>query len=358
MKMEESRRDVTNHGSYLTRSGRFLYRHRGILVAFSVACGSALISILVAYLKGAIGPSHITLTRGILNSFFCITIFIYKGSRMRPNSFQEFKYLSLLGFLGATGLWALYYAYQNMPTGDAAAIVYGYIAFTALFGRIFLKEPFGCFEIVLVGFTVGGVVLIMRPPLLFGGTESGQKTHVIPGLAAFTTCVLAALQTVILRALGKQKTDPIKSVLYSALSLTFIAVLSISIEQKWSVPGCTLTRLLAVAIAVISFVMYWGFTYALTVENALFISVITVSEVYLVFFADVLLFGTKVEWLSVAGIMMIVLSSLVTSFRKIYSQRKQKEKPDRQLTLQELECKESDIPMKDDGDNDVNDFNT
>ncbi len=41
--------------------------------------------------------------------------------------------------------------------------------FAALGARILLGEPFGLFEVAMLVSTLSGIVVVMHPPLIFGG---------------------------------------------------------------------------------------------------------------------------------------------------------------------------------------------
>ncbi|KAG7203737.1 hypothetical protein KM043_013764 [Ampulex compressa] len=77
------------------------------------------------------------------------------------------------------GLMLSFYAFRHMPLADASVVVFSVPVFVAIFARIFLKEPCGWFNVITVCLTLIGVVLITRPPLIFGHTiESLSDGHV------------------------------------------------------------------------------------------------------------------------------------------------------------------------------------
>lgn len=319
--MEEE--EVHRNCNCLKRILLSIYHHRGILVAFAAAFCSVSSTLTVSSLEGAIGATEITFMRGFVTATLSLVLLIRRGVPIRPSSLRELMLLALHSLLGAVAIWTQYYAYQNMATADAAAIIFGYIAFTALFARIFLKEPFGWLEMLLIALTITGVIFIMQPPFLFGGYGSEKSTQIIPALAAFCTSLLGGFQMVALRQLGKQGTDACKTVMYMGIALMVCTAISIaSGGAGWSVPGCSFTRFLTVLIGLFSFTSFSLLSFALTLENAVVISLITVSQVYLIFIADVLFFGARPDWFSITGTVLIVGSSMANSLKTVFGKKR------------------------------------
>ena len=60
--------------------------------------------------------------------------------------------------------------------GDAIALGSRFIIWTCLFGVIFLKEKLHCVDMLIIPVTIGGVILIARPPFIFGGHDYDENT--------------------------------------------------------------------------------------------------------------------------------------------------------------------------------------
>lgn len=99
-----------------------------------------------------------------------IPILIYNGSNAIPPEGKRILLL-LRCFVGTMGLMLSFYAFRHMSLSDASVIIFSTPVFVVIFARIFLNEPCGVFNVVTIFFTLMGVVLITRPPLLFNGEE-------------------------------------------------------------------------------------------------------------------------------------------------------------------------------------------
>ena len=71
-----------------------------------------------------------------------------------------------------------FYALKYMAIGDALVILSSTPAFAYFFGFLFLGEPVGIVPIVMSLVTLSGVVFIIRPPMLTGGSAMDENTLV------------------------------------------------------------------------------------------------------------------------------------------------------------------------------------
>ena len=62
-----------------------------------------------------------------------------------------------------------------MPLGDASAIVFSSSVYTVLLARVFLKEPFGFLDGIILIVTVFGVILITRPTTIFSPQQTENE---------------------------------------------------------------------------------------------------------------------------------------------------------------------------------------
>lgn len=99
-----------------------------------------------------------------------IPILIYNGSNAIPPEGKRILLL-LRCFVGTMGLMLSFYAFRHMSLSDASVIIFSTPVFVVIFAKIFLNEPCGLFNAVTIFFTLMGVVLITRPPLLFNGDD-------------------------------------------------------------------------------------------------------------------------------------------------------------------------------------------
>ncbi len=99
---------------------------------------------------------------------------------------------------------SMFYAFRNMPIGDASVITSTSPVFATLFGCCCLKERFGVFEASTLAISLAGITLVIQPPVIFGhvSEESGNQPLVfLPVALCFIAAVASALNMVLSRAM-------------------------------------------------------------------------------------------------------------------------------------------------------------
>ena len=65
-----------------------------------------------------------------------------------------------------------YFSVKHMPIGDMTVISASSTFFVCIYARIFLKEPIKALNFLNIGFVICGIMLIAKPPLIFGGDNN------------------------------------------------------------------------------------------------------------------------------------------------------------------------------------------
>lgn len=227
--------------------------------------------------------------------------------------------LLLRSFTGTAALMLSFYAFRHMPLADASVIVFSVPVFTAIFARMFLKEPCGLFNVFSVVLTLIGVVLITRPPLLFSETinslgESTERTEIWGAVAAFSATLFGANAYVLLRAL--------KGIHFSIIMTNFGSFALIQcLLVTWFIgalclPQCGTDRYLIVALALFSFGGQILLTIALQIEQAGPVAIARSSDIVFAFIWQVLFFNEIPNRFSVGGAILVMSSVLLTGLRK------------------------------------------
>ncbi|XP_012269778.1 solute carrier family 35 member G1 [Athalia rosae] len=291
----------------------------GLMLA---ALSSLFFSLCSVIVKGLVevNPMELAAFRFVGVLLPAIPIVIYKGEHPFPKGRRMM--LLLRSFVGTTGLMLSFYAFRHMPLADASVVVFSVPVFVAIFARIFLKEPCGIFNVITVCLTLIGVVLITRPPLIFGNTvESLTDNHVETehadlwgAVAAFSATLFGANAYVLLRAL--------KGLHFSVIMSNFGSFALIqTIVVTWAIgalcmPRCGTDRLLVVALALFSFGGQILLTLALQMEQAGPVAIARSADIVFAFFWQVLFFNEIPNRYSVGGAILVTSSVLLTGLRK------------------------------------------
>ncbi|MCG6989562.1 MAG: DMT family transporter [Gemmatimonadetes bacterium] len=172
----------------------------------------------------------------------------------------ETRLLLLRGLLGFGALSCFYYAVVHLPLADATVIHFTNPVYTAFIAAMVLGERIGVSEAVLGVFSLGGVVMVARPALIFGGTNMLAPGAVLVGLCG---AIFSASAYVTVRRLRRE--PPTLVVFYFATVCTLLSLPLLVLHPALPEPHMWLV-LLGVGIA--TYLGQWFITWGFRLERA------------------------------------------------------------------------------------------
>ncbi|XP_003961628.1 solute carrier family 35 member G1 isoform X2 [Takifugu rubripes] len=292
----------------------------GLFYAFLSSVFFTVIALLVKTIQG-VHAIEISAIRCFFQMLFVVPLLIYKKTGfLGPR--DKRKYLVLRGFIGSNAMILLYYAVQQMPLADATVIMFSNPVFTSLLAWIFLKERCTILDCVFTVFTLTGVILIARPPFIFGehllGIEGNYSNHIKGTIAAFAGAIAAAFTLVVLRKIGKSAHYYL-SVWYYAVIGFIECIITVSVLGEWKLPSCGRDRWILVLIAVLGIAGQTFLTKALQIEKAGPVALMRTVDVVLAFIFQFIFFSRAPTWWSLGGALCIVASTSGIALRKWYN---------------------------------------
>lgn len=288
----------------------------GLILATLSSLFFSLCSVIVKWMV-EIDPMALAAYRYLGVLLPAIPIALYKQEPFFPKGKRIM--LLLRSFTGTAALMLSFYAFRHMPLADASVIVFSVPVFTAIFARMFLKEPCGLFNVFSIVLTLIGVILITRPPLLFGNMidslgESNERTELWGAVAAFSATLFGATAYVLLRALKGIHFSVIMTNFgsFALFQCTFITWLIGAL----CLPHCGKDRYLIVALALFSFGGQILLTVALKIEQAGPVAIARSSDIIFAFVWQVLFFDEIPNRYSIGGAVLVMSSVLLTGLRK------------------------------------------
>lgn len=291
----------------------------GIILA---TLSSLFFSLCSAIVKGLVdvNPMELASFRFIGVLLPAIPIVVYN----RYPVFPEGKRVILLlrCFMGTTGLMLSFYAFRHMPLADASVIIFSTPVFVAIFARVFLKEQCNLFNIVTILLTLVGVVLITRPPFVFGDAAPSMETERFSGktydiwgpVAAISSTLFGANVYILLRALKGLHFSVIMTNFGAfALVYTFIVCGSIG-ALCW--PACGRDRWLVVVLGIFSFLGQILLTLSLQMEQAGPVAIARCADIVFAFIWEIMFFGETPTGFSLLGALLVVSSVILTALKK------------------------------------------
>jgi drug/metabolite transporter (DMT)-like permease len=183
-------------------------------------------------------------------------------------------------------------------------------------GALLLKESLALRELVAGGLSLVGVVLIARPPFLFGFTSYTYDDGTIPakrmlGVAIGLVGVVGATGAFLsIRAIGKRASAMHSNAFFALQAVIFSATLSLMTNIRYVVPSNPTFFILLLAISVCGFVGQSLLTLGLQRETASRGAVGMYSQVLFAVILEWAVFGTLPRGWSVVGMIIVVGSAL------------------------------------------------
>ena len=244
-------------------------------------------------------------------------LWIYRTGFIGPKG--QRIYLLLRGVLGSNAMILLYYAYQLTSLADATVISFSCPVFTSIIACIFLKEKYSPWDALFTAFTITGVILIVRPPFLFGSevaeTDKDYSVHVKGALVALAHAVFAAMTLVILRKIGTS-VDYMLSIWYYVIIGLIECVIVLSILGEWRLPHCGLDRLFLILIGMFGLGGQMFLAKALQIEKAGPVALMKTMDVVFAFIFQIIFFNDMPSWWTVGGSLCVIASSTGAAIRK------------------------------------------
>ncbi|XP_028331878.1 solute carrier family 35 member G1 isoform X2 [Gouania willdenowi] len=293
---------------------------RGLCYAFMSTVLFSIIALLVKTIED-IHAIEISAIRCLFQMLFIAPILIYnKISFIGPR--DKLVFLVFRGFFGSNAMILLFYAFQQMPLADATVIMFSNPVFTSLLAWIFLKEKCTLWDCAFTVFTITGVILIARPPFIFGkrvgGIEGEYTNHIKGTIAAFGGAIGAACTFVIVRKLGKS-VHYYLSIWYYAVIGLIQCIIGVSFLGEWKLPSCGRDRWMMLLIAVLGIGGQTLLIKALQIEKAGLVALMRTVDVVLAFIFQFIFFNRAPTLWSLGGALCIVASTSGVALRKWYS---------------------------------------
>ncbi|RXM34986.1 Solute carrier family 35 member G1 [Acipenser ruthenus] len=291
----------------------------GLVYALLASFLFSVVALLAKKIEG-VHSVEISLIRCFFQMVFVLPAIIYnKTGFLGPRDQRIFLFLR--GFLGANAMILLFYAVQQMPLADATVIMFSNPVFTAILAWIFLKEKCTIWDFVFTIFTLTGVILIARPPFLFGsrteGIEGEYTNHMKGTIAAFAGAVGAACTFVVLRKMGKS-VHYYLSVWYYAVIGFIECVIALFAIQEWSLPYCGGDRWLLILIGLLGVAGQAFLTKALQLEKAGPVALMRTMDVVFAFIFQFFFLNRAPTWWSFGGAFCVISSTSGIALRKWY----------------------------------------
>ncbi|XP_022236483.1 solute carrier family 35 member G1-like [Limulus polyphemus] len=174
---------------------------KGVIFTLSSTVFFSLNAVIVRHLQN-VHPGEKAFFRFLGIFIFSLPLLIH--SKQEPFGRRNVILMVFLrGIFGSLALFMRFYAYHFLPIADASVIVFSIPIFVTIFARIFLNEPCGWFEGILLVFTISGITLMTKLPLQFLQSEESidvsTKERIFGIAMALGSTIFASLVYIVIR---------------------------------------------------------------------------------------------------------------------------------------------------------------
>ncbi|XP_006457167.1 hypothetical protein AGABI2DRAFT_154525 [Agaricus bisporus var. bisporus H97] len=305
-------------------------RNVGLLLVVASQMFFSLMNVAVKKLNGIDPPVsalELIVVRMVITLICSITYMLSTGV---PDPFLGPKGVRLLlvfrGFTGFFGLIGIYYSLQYLSLSDATVLTFLAPLCTAAAGALCLGEKFARREAFAGILSLVGVLLIARPPFLFGGsndniTEASQigettADSVTPNqrLIAVGVAMLGVLGSTgaytSLRAIGK-RAHPLHSLVsFSTYCVVVAAIGMLVTKSQFIVPNRLVWLAMLVMIGLFGFAAQILLTMGLARETASRGSLAIYTQIVFATILERIFFHVVPSVLSVVGTLTIITCAM------------------------------------------------
>ncbi|KAF9352726.1 hypothetical protein BGX34_012004, partial [Mortierella sp. NVP85] len=199
---------------------------KGLIYMTLSAFFFSFMSLLVSITARSLPSFEVLLFRGIIQTLFGIAV--CRHLNISPWGNRNVRFLLFCrGLAGTCALGFFFFSLSVLPLADATTIFFLGPVFTAILGRIVLKEPFGFLDALASTVSMIGVILVAKPTALFSspptggapdapknlgwlaqwnspGRINGEDHRLFGALCAVCGAMCTATAYVIVRKIGKQ----------------------------------------------------------------------------------------------------------------------------------------------------------
>ncbi|KAF8723817.1 hypothetical protein AX14_009144 [Amanita brunnescens Koide BX004] len=235
------------------------------------------------------------------------------------------------GFFGFIGVFGIYYTLQYLSLSDSIVLTFLSPLCTAIGGSFLLGERFSKREALASIVSLLGVVLIARPPFMFGyilhhhakesrtAIESGVTTE--QRMVAVCVSLIGVLgQTcayISIRAIGKRAHHLHNMAYFSLWSIIVSSVVMIATRIPMAIPKQMLSLGMLALIGIFGFIAQTLMTIGYQIEAAGRASMGIYSQLIFGVILERLVFGTVPVMLSILGTCLIMGSALYITMTKV-----------------------------------------
>ena len=259
-------------------------------------------------------------------NFIFVTFFILPVLAFQENSFDfhgKAKFVIPRSVLG--GIFGLFHFWtaRTMEYGDSIAISSLIPLFAAVFSRFLWKEKLSVWTLVALVVGLAGIVLIAKPPFIFGVPDEDEKKEYSPffPLVPITGSLILGFAYSLMRRVGTQVSPFLISILVSVNSAVDGIIFQFAYGDKFVLPSCYVDRGIIFGGSFALFVGLLFLNRGLTLEKSGPGLLMKNCDIVVAYIIQIVFLDSVPDVTSVVGAILVLLSLFLVSADKFLFKR-------------------------------------
>jgi len=293
-------------------------RYLGLLLAFISGVMMTTYSSMIKMLD-TMDSMQVVVIRGSLQFFIMGSIAMYKNVPFKGTDNRRVAMLLfIVAFTGGLRIFFIFTSFSRLPLGDTTTILFSSPVIVMVLSMFILHERCGIFRMVAATTLLGGVILISKPPFIFGQDENLGYDAVGYSLV-LSACGLSALGIVLTKLISKQ-VEKLIILFYLGLATTLCGSVGLFVFGHPSLPGAR-DWVLAVVIGLLGMVQQYILVWAVQLESPARVTVVRQFQIVLAYAVQVIMFGVMPTWTDMLGAGLVLVTVISIPFEKFINSK-------------------------------------
>jgi len=267
---------------------------------------------------------QVVVMRGALQLMVMGVSALAKGASFRGAKEIQVPWLLLLIALsGGLRLLFIFTSFSRLPLGDSTTILFSSPVFVMILSICLLKEACGFFRLMAGSSLLTGVILIAKPPILFGPAEGGAVDQDTAGVdrpydalgyaLVCGACLMSAFSLVVTKMVAT-KVDKTVILFYIGVGIVVAGtagLFSVGRPQLVELPAWEWG--LAGGIAVLGLVQQYCLIYAVTLESPARVTLVRQLQIIMAYGVQSVMFQLVPSATDLVGAGIILLTVMATT---------------------------------------------
>jgi len=297
-------------------------RSLGLLLALLSGVMMTAYSTMIKLLD-SMDSMQVVVMRGALQLMVMGVSALAKGASFRGAKEIQVPWLLLLIALsGGLRLLFIFTSFSRLPLGDSTTILFSSPVFVMIFSICLLKEACGFFRLMAGSSLLTGVILIAKPPILFGPAEGGavdpdtagvdQPYDALGYALVCGACLMSALSLVLTKMVAT-KVDKTVILFYIGVGIVVAGTAGLFSVGRPQLDLPAWEWGLAAGIAVLGLVQQYCLIYAVTLESPARVTLVRQLQIIMAYGVQSVMFQLVPSATDLTGAGIILLTVMATT---------------------------------------------